>query len=119
MRRKRSVSLKWVLTTAILLCWLIPISVIVGIAGTMLKNSYTTAFQREVDASMDHAVAQTRMMLSAAFEESKAVSYDGVVRNTYRAYQQSGDAAALYGTVTDYLAQTFSRSEKVKAAFIS
>lgn len=119
MRREHSVSLKWVLTTAILLCWLIPISTIAIIAGTMLKNSYTTAFQREVDSSMDHAVAQVRMVLSAAFEENKAVSYDGVVRNTYRAYQQNGDAAALYSAVTEYLTQSFSRNEKVKAAFIS
>jgi two-component system sensor histidine kinase YesM len=57
--------------------------------------------------------------LSEAFADSKAVSYDGVVRAAFRAFQQDGDKAALYRAVNDYLAQSFGREERYKAVFIS
>ena len=53
------------------------------------------------------------------FEDSKEVSYDGVVRNSYRLYQKDGDKAAFYRTVNDYLNQKFARNERVPAAFLS
>ena len=62
---------------------------------------------------------QLEMRLDAVFEASKAVSYDGVVLNSYRLYQRSGDSAELYRTVTDYLNINFTRDERLVAAFIT
>ena len=60
-----------------------------------------------------------QLRLEDAIKDSKTLSYDGVIRSAYRSYQQSGDSAALYRGVNDYLSQKFSRSENCKAVFVS
>lgn len=116
---KRRISLRLRLVTAILVCWVVPIVIVVALAGLLLNTNYERAMRQELEAGAESALGQLEMRFSAAFEASKAVSYDGVVRSAYRSYQQDGDSAALYGKVNDYLSQNFSRDEKLKAVFIS
>lgn len=58
------------------------------------------------------------MHLEDAIWDSKAVSYDGIVRSAYRGYLQNGDSAQLYRSVNDYLSQIFSRESRYQAAFL-
>ena len=121
MKRTRSGprSLKTGLSVTILICWLLPIVIVVTLAGALLNASYERSVQQELAAEAENALEQAAMRLGAAFEASKAVSYDGVVRNAYRKFRQDGDSAEFYRTVTDNLSQRFSREETVTAVFIS
>lgn len=115
--RKRSLRSRLLLT--ILLCWIVPIVMIVTLAGVLLRFSYERDVELRLESEAVYTLHQMEDQLSEAITDSKAVSYDGVVRAAYRAFQQDGDKAALYRSVNDYLAQSFGREERYKAVFIS
>ena len=117
--KKPKFSLRMGLLTAILICWLVPIIIVVALAGVLLGNSYRSSAQQEIDASAENALRQVQMQMENVISDSKSVSYDGIIRSAYRAYRQDGDSAALYRSVNDYLSQNFSREEQYKAVFIS
>lgn len=116
---KRPISLKWGLMTVMVACWVIPIVTIVLVAGMLLNRSYERSLRESVSANVDHAMEQTVLRLSGAIEASKAVSYNGEVRDAYRAYRQSGDRQELYNRVMSYFSQAFSRDADFKAVFLT
>ena len=116
---KPKISLKLGLMTTIVICWLVPIITIVALGGILFGDNYRRSVQQEIEASADYALRQVQVQLSDAINDSKTMSYDGIVRSAYRSYQQNGDSAALYRSINDYLNQKFSRAENYKAVFIS
>ena len=119
MKEKKPISLRTHLLSIVLLCWVLPILSVTLLAGLLLGRSYEQAARQELDSRAQNAVEQLEMRLNAVFEASKEVSYDGIVRNSYRLYQLDGDSAAFYRTVTEYLNTQFTRDERVLAAFLS
>lgn len=112
-------SLRSMLMTVIVFCWVVPIAIVAALAGTLLNISYQRSARQELESGAQNALRQVELRLESLFDASKSVSYDGVVRNAYRSSLYDGDQAVLYRTVNDYLAQSFSRSELVEAAYIS
>ena len=116
---KRKISLRLALLATIVVCWLVPIISIMALGGFLFGDNYRRGVEQEITASAEYALRQVQVQLENAIKDSKTLSYDGVVRSAYRSYQQSGDSAALYRSVNDYLNQKFSWSESYKAVFIS
>ena len=114
----KKISLRSGLISAILICWLMPIVIIVMLSGILLNNNYRKSIQQEIRFEAENALNQVRMHLEDAIWDSKAVSYDGIVRSAYRDYLQDGDSAKLYRRVNDYLTQNFSRESQYQAAFL-
>ena len=52
-------------------------------------------------------------------EDSKGISYDGVIRSAYWTYQDQGSRAELHQKVDDYLERKFSRSPQYRAVFVN
>lgn len=116
---KPKISLKLGVMLTIVICWLVPIIIIVTLAGVLFGDNYRRGVQQEIAASAEYALQQVRLQLEDVVNDSKTMSYDGIVRSAYRSYQQSGDSAALYRSINDYLSQNYSRGENYKAVFIS
>lgn len=116
--KKNRFSLKMGLLTTIIICWLVPILIIVTLAGVIFDTSYRNRIQREVEVSVANAMQQVQMHLENAIRDSKAVSYDGIIRDAYRSYQTTADRVELYRQTNDYLNQSFAREEQYKATFI-
>ena len=112
-------SLRSRLVITILICWVVPIVIIVAVAGFLLRSNYDNEMTRRLETDANYTLQQLEAHLERAFADSKAVSYDGVIRSAYRSWQQDGDKAALYRSTNDYLAQNFGREERYKAVFIS
>lgn len=117
--KKTKISLKLGLTSMIVICWLVPIIIVITLAGVLFGNNYRRSVQQELDASAEYALRQVQLQLEDAIGDSKTMSYDGIVRSAYRSFQQDGDSAALYRSINDYLNQNFSRAERYQAVFIS
>lgn len=117
--KKPKISLKIGTTATILICWLVPIIIIVALAGVMFGNNYRHSIQQEIEASAEYALRQVQIQLEDAINDSKTMSYDGIVRSAYRSYRQNGDSVALFRSVSSYLNQNFSRTERYRAVFIS
>ena len=117
--KKQPRSLRSRLLATILLCWVLPVLSVMVLAGVLVGRSYEQSARQALESRAENALEQLQIRMETVFEASKSVSYDGVVRNSYRLYQQNGDSAALYRTVTDYLNQNFTRDERIPAAFLS
>ena len=117
--KKAPRSLRSRLLTAVLVCWVLPVLCVMVLATWLLGTSYENAARLELTSRAESALEQLELRMESLFEDSKSVSYDGVVRNSYRLYQKDEDSAALYRTVTDYLNQKFNHNESVQAAFLS
>lgn len=116
--KKTRFSLRMGLLTTIVICWLVPIIIVVTLAGVLFGRSYRQSVQQEIDASAQNALQQVQMQLENAIRDSKAVSYDGIIRSAYRSYQSDKDRAELYRSTNDYLNQNFSRENQYKAVSI-
>jgi len=117
--KKTRISLKLGLTTMIVICWLVPIIIVIALAGMLFENNNRTRLQQELDSSARYALDQVHLQLADAISDSKTMSYDGIVRSAYRSYRQDGNTAILYRSINDYLSQNFSRSTRYQAVFIS
>lgn len=115
---KNNISLRQGLLTVTVICWLVPLIIVVTLAGVLLEKSYQNSAQQEIRTSVENAMQQVQMQLENAISDSKAVSYDGVIRSAYRSFLQNGDSAALYRSVNDYLGHNFSREKQYKAVFV-
>ncbi len=117
--KKTAGSLRSGLITTIIVCWMLPILIVVIISGVLLGDSFQRAVQQEIDSTAQSALRQVEMSLANIIADSKAVSYDGIVRNAYRAYSYDEDGMALYRETKDYLSQKFSKTERYEAVFLS
>ena len=117
--KKQPGSLREKLLRIILLCWVLPIAIILTVAGVLLRSNYERNLRSQLETDAGYVLRQEELLLNAVFESSKAVSYDGAVRSAYRDYLQNGDRAALYRGVSEYLSQTFARDERFQAVFVS
>lgn len=95
MRRERKpFSLKWGLTAVMAACWVIPIVTIVIVAGVLLNRNYEQSLRESITASVGHAMEQTTLQLDNAMEASKAVSYNGDIREALGAMKANLDRRA-------------------------
>lgn len=115
---KQKTSLRTGFLSMIVICWLVPLVIVVVLAGVLLGRSYQQSARQVLNADAEYAIQQVHFHLEEAVYASKSVSYDGVIRNAYRNYQETGDSVALYATVNDYLTRNFSRNQQSKAVFV-
>ena len=111
-------SLRSKLLTVILLCWVVPVMVLIGLTVLFVGREYRRTAKSILETDAAGALRQTELLFSQAFNASKEVTYDGVILSAYRAYQDSKDASSLYRTATDYLAQKYSRDESLSGVYI-
>lgn len=113
---RRPGSLKWGLTLATLLCWILPIIIVTAVAAASLNYYYDRTIKQTADAGAENAMRQVELRLASAIEDSKAVSYEGIVRQAYRDYQHTHDRVGVYRTVTEYLSQKPSKMDEIDEA---
>ena len=111
-------SLRSKLLTVILLCWVVPVMVLIALTVLFVGQEYRRTARSILETDAAGALQQTKLLFSQTFAASKEVTYEGTILSAYRAYQDSGDGAALYRTATDYLAQKYSRDESLKGVCI-
>ena len=117
--RKPKISLRTGLATTMVLCWLVPIFLLLATFGILLEETYQRSARQELDGTAQFAMLQLKTELESAINDSKSVSYDGVIRSAYRSYRESRNKIALYHSLNDYLRDNFSRSGTYRAVFLA
>ena len=105
----RPISLRRQMIILVIICWLIPVGAVAMIFGSLMSRGYENAQQQAIETTLRNAFRQLDIRMSDVIEDSKNVSYDGIVRSSDRSYQLDNDEAAHYGKVNEYLGQRFSR----------
>lgn len=116
--RKPKISLRTGLAAVFVLCWLAPILMLVTTFGFLLEDSYQRSARQEMDDAAQFALLQLQTGLENAVNDSKSVSYDGVIRSAYRSYRENGNKVVLFRSVNDYLKDKFSRSADYQVVFV-
>ena len=102
------------LTLVTLLCWILPILIIVTMFSVLVNYYNDRNLEQAMDLGMENAMQQVELRLLSVIEDSKAVSYDGIVRQSY-----SESRSLVYKDVTEYLTQKFTRNANYRCVFIS
>ena len=118
-RKDGGFSLKWGLSIAVVLCWVVPILVVVTVSGILLNLNYENHIRQELTAGTEHAMEQVKLRFSSALEASKAASYEGIIEQAYEQYQTTGNKAQLYKTMSAYLSKAYSREASFNAVFVT
>ena len=116
-KRDKRFSLKSGLLAMILACWLVPIVIVLTVAGVLFERTFSRNIRQEIEFSAEKAMDQVQTQLENAIAASKSVSYDGIIRQAYREYQSAGDRSELYLKTNDYL-RIFSRSDQYKGVMV-
>ena len=69
----------------------------------MLEQSYERSARQETDDTAQFALMQIQTELENTINDSKSVSYDGVIRSAYLNYRENGNKITLYRSVNGYL----------------
>ena len=102
------------LTLVTLLCWILPIIIIVTMFSVLVNYYNDRNLEQAMELGMENAMHQVELRLLSVIEDSKAVSYDGIVRQSY-----SEASGLVYKDVTEYLTQKFTRNANYRRVFIS
>ena len=66
------------LTLVTLLCWILPIIIIVTMFSVLVNYYNDRNLEQAMDLGMENAMQQVELRLLSVIEDSKAVSYDGI-----------------------------------------
>ena len=102
------------LTLVTLLCWILPIIIIVTMFSVLVNYYNDRNLEQAMELGTENAMHQVELRLLSVIEDSKAVSYDGIVRQSY-----SEASGLVYKDVTEYLTQKFMRNANYRCVFIS
>ena len=72
-------SLRSKLLTVILLCWVVPVMVLIALTVLFLGREYRRTARSILETDAAGALRQTELLFSQAFNASKEVTYDGVI----------------------------------------
>ncbi len=72
-------SLRSKLLTVILLCWVIPVMLLIGLTALFLGREYRYITRSILETDAAGALQQTKLLFAQAFEASKEGTYDGVI----------------------------------------
>lgn len=56
--KQSKISLKFGLTTTIVICWLVPILIVIALGGALFERNNRTRLQQELDSSAAYALHQ-------------------------------------------------------------
>lgn len=110
--QKRKPSLKWELIGIVLMCWILPVFIIVGVLGYYINSNINQQFIDTITSSAQNAVKIAGGRINAAVAASHNVNYYPVVKEAYAEYNETRDSGALYSKVTAFLSQQYKYDDK-------
>lgn len=97
----------------IFFCWLVPY-IGLSIVLFLYSNSQTeNKIKQTITASNQNAANVSISYFEKAFEESLEASYDGVIKESYLEYKETGDKELLVDKCNEYLKNTYSYSNVI------
>lgn len=120
MRRsdKKGLSLKWGLLAIMVLCWIVPIAVILLYSNYAISNNVQGRIQDTITTSVNIAFQDIKTNLNRAMDASRDSSYNNTIKTAYEKYTNDKDGVALYDSVTEYLLMQYGYDSSFNATFL-
>ena len=110
--------LKQSMYVVILLCWVLPLIATLLISSYLTQKNTRARIEDTIRSSADHGVSILEERFREAMEDSRAVSYDGVIAQAYGQYLSDRDSVTLYGTASNYLSNQFAHNGLFEAIWL-
>ena len=111
-QEKNEISMKWRMIGIMLMCWLLPFCLIIGVAGYyILSNRYGTVAQGVVDQVVyDGQICVER--LNYGINASRKATYDQTLEKAWREYSRGNlSYGGLYTASNDYLNKEYRQNQ--------
>lgn len=102
----------------IILGWLVPFLTFSVALFLYSKTKTDKQIKDTITTSVMNAANICDMNLVSAIEQSKQVTYDGVVKRSYDDYLETGDEVQLYKQISSYLNNRYGHSSSIAAVFL-
>lgn len=110
-RGKAKTPLMWHMILFLIICWILPLTIIVYIMLDVTTGKINEQMERTIVTSLNHAVTLCEKQLAAAVNSSRSASYLPVIKQSYKQYKKDGNGDALYTSVTDFMEQNYRYDE--------
>ena len=117
-RWQSGVSLRRSLYVLILLCWALPLAVILFTSGRISSATVRTRVEDTIQNSVHWAMTGMEEKLLQAMTDSRSATYDHTLRTLYESYQVEGDLLSLYDTTTHYLNGKYGYNSAFDAVYV-
>jgi two-component system sensor histidine kinase YesM len=109
---KRKISLKWGLICIIVVCWILPISIISVVTGYYITHNINDQIAGTITSSANNSLRIAVNRMDSAISSSRYASYNPTIRNAYNTYNQTRDKITLYDRITSFLSQQYKYDDK-------
>lgn len=103
----------------IILCWLVPFLTFSIALFLYSKTKTDNQIKDTIITSVENAANICDMNIAFAIEQSKQVSYDGVVKRSYEDFLANGNEVQLYKQISYYLNNRYGHSPRISSVFLS
>ncbi|NLL77105.1 MAG: histidine kinase [Clostridiales bacterium] len=99
--------LKWSMITVLILCWILPLSIIAYAMLYVTTSKINKQIERTIVTSADNAIKISEMQMNAAITASKNASYLPTIKESWQQYKKDRNKTTLYGNVIRFLEQHY------------
>ena len=114
---KKKHSLKWQMTGMMLLCWLVPVVLVLCVLGWYVSDSLSQRAAQTLDEQFRVNLGLCADRLDTAVEASRLATYDPAIANAWAKYQTDGNYAALYRQTQDFMNRQYRSDSRFLFSF--
>lgn len=111
-KTKKRRSLQMSMLGRVLMCWVIPVILVVIFAGVYITNSTLSKTKQMIESSANNALSVMQTTLNETIESSLEASYKFVLRDNWRAYKLNENYIEFASKAYDYLVDQFKYDDK-------
>ena len=114
-KHRRQLGLRQGMLGIILLCWVLPVVLIVTLGGVYILDSMTRQYRSDMMRSAQSAAAITGRNLDSMIAASRKASYIATMGNAWASYTKTGDYVTFYNEMQTFLTQQYRYDDKFRA----
>lgn len=111
---KQTMSLRRQMVLIIVLCWLLPVLMVVSIMGWYLINSVGRGGKQSMSGQFQVNLQMCADRVNSAVEASRLASYDPTIKNAWRVYQLDQNYASLYQETQAFLNRQYGSDSRFR-----
>ena len=119
MKHRRQLGLRQGMLGIILLCWVLPVVLIVTLGGVYILDSMTRQYRSDMMRSAQSAAAITGRTLDSMIAASRKASYIATMGNAWASYTKTGDYVTFYNEMQTFLTQQYRYDDKFRNTIVT
>ena len=118
-KHRRQLGLRQGMLGIILLCWVLPVVLIVTLGGVYILDSMTRQYRSDMMRSAQSAAAITGRNLDSMIAASRKASYIATMGNAWASYTKTGDYVTFYNEMQTFLTQQYRYDDKFRNTIVT